>query len=323
VRYATKPPAPRSVGDVDWVKLDGPRWRRWFAALREALRPDVGVVSIHDPELIPAALLVRLLRRRPVVVDVHEDVPGQIRTKAHVPAPLRAPLALAATVLLRGAERWCTVTLAEAGYQRRFRRPHPVLANYPIIEDLPAPAEDAGYVAYIGEITEIRGAVLALEAVAAMQEPRPLTMVGRCLEPLRSRLRTRAAALGVDLDLPGFLPHAEAMRIAAGATVGLSPLLDVPNYRRSLPTKVIEYLSLGVPVVASDLPGTVEVIGGLPGVRIAAAGEVTAWTAALDEVCADAPARRAEARANAEEVRRRYSWPAEELLAIYEAALTR
>jgi glycosyltransferase involved in cell wall biosynthesis len=321
VRYATKPPAPRSVEDVHWVALEGPRWRRWFAALREALRPDVGVVSIHDPELIPAALLVRMLRRRPVVVDVHEDVPGQIRTKAHVPAPLRAPLALAATVLLRGAERWCTVTLAEAGYQRRFRRPHPVLANYPIIEDLPAPAEDAGYVAYIGDITEIRGAVLALEAVAAMQEPRPLTMVGRCLEPLRSRLRTRAAALGVDLDLPGFLPHAEAMRIAAGATVGLSPLLDVPNYRRSLPTKVIEYLSLGVPVVASDLPGTVEVIGGLPGVRIAAAGEVTAWTAALDEVCADAPARRAEARANAEEVRRRYSWPAEELLAIYEAAL--
>jgi glycosyltransferase involved in cell wall biosynthesis len=164
--------------------------------------------------------------------------------------------------------------------------------------------------------------VLALEAVAAMQEPRPLTMVGRCLEPLRSRLLARAAELGVELELPGFLPHAEAMRIAAGATVGLSPLLDVPNYRRSLPTKVIEYLSLGVPVVASDLPGTVEVIGGLPGVRIAAAGEVAAWTAALDEVCAAAPARRAEARANAEEVRRRYSWPAEELLAIYEAALT-
>jgi glycosyltransferase involved in cell wall biosynthesis len=256
------------------------------------------------------------------VVDVHEDVPGQIRTKPHVPAPLRAPLALLTTTLLRAAERWCTVTLAEAGYQRRFRRPQPVLANYPIIEDLPPPADDAGYIAYIGDITEIRGALLVVEAVAAMADPRPVKMAGRCLEPLRSRLVARAADLGVDLDLPGFLPHAEAMTIAAGATVGLSPLLDVPNYRRSLPTKVIEYLSLGVPVVASDLPGTVEVIGGLPGVRVATAGDPGAWTAALEEVCADAPARRAEARGNAEEVRRRYSWPAEELLAIYEAALT-
>lgn len=316
VRYATKPPGPVDTSDHEWVPLQGGRLGRAVAGLREALRGDVALLSLHDPELIPVGLVVRLLRRIPVVFDVHEDVPGQIATKGWLPAVLRRPLAGVALRLLRLAEATMTVTLAEASYARRFSRPHPVLPNYPQADRLGDPAPDRGQIVYIGDVTTTRGAELAVRAVGAMREPRPLHLVGRCPPPLRRQLEELAHRLDVKLELPGFLPHPAALEVAAGATVGLSPLADIPNYRDSLPTKVLEYLALGVPVLASDLPGTAAVIAGLPGVRLVAPGDVRAWTAALEEACAG-PGLREAAAANVAEVRSRFSWPAQRLVNIY------
>jgi glycosyltransferase involved in cell wall biosynthesis len=320
VRYATAPPAPSRRDDHRWVALEGGRGARMRTVLREALRPDVALLSVHDPELVPVGLVAHALRGVPLVVDVHEDVPGQVLTKEHVPAPLRRPAAWASLRVLRAAERRGTVTLAEAGYQRRFTRPHPVLPNYPLVEDLPPPAPADGSLVYVGDVTAIRGAFLAVDAVAGMAAPPPLRMVGRCFEPLRSRLLAHARERGVELELPGFLPHREAMAVAAQAGAGLSPLLDVPNYRHSLPTKTLEYLALGVPVVASDLPGTAAVIADKPGVQLVPPGDAAAWTAALEAALAGGEQRRA-ARAAAPAVRARYRWPSERLLAVYADAL--
>jgi teichuronic acid biosynthesis glycosyltransferase TuaH len=48
-------------------------------------------------------------------------------------------------------------------------------------------------------------------------------------------------------NLPGFLAHAQ---------VGLVPYADTPFNRGSFPLKTLEYLSAGIPVVATGLPGT-------------------------------------------------------------------
>jgi glycosyltransferase involved in cell wall biosynthesis len=56
------------------------------------------------------------------------------------------------------------------------------------------------------------------------------------------------------VDWLGFLPHDEAMGVVDGALAGLSLLHDEPNYRVSQPTKVIEYLAHGVPVITTPLP---------------------------------------------------------------------
>jgi len=61
VRYATRAPGPSRGGDHEWAELKGGRLRRWWGALRQMCRSGVDVVSVHDPELIPAALLEALL----------------------------------------------------------------------------------------------------------------------------------------------------------------------------------------------------------------------------------------------------------------------
>jgi glycosyltransferase involved in cell wall biosynthesis len=316
VRYATRGPAPRDRRDHAWVQLPGRRAQRHLAAAAEAFNPDVGLLSVHDPELIPLALAVSALRRIPVVLDVHEDVPAQLLTKAWVPRPLRPALAAIVALLLHVAERHIAITLAEPGYARLFRRCHPILPNYPLTYQLPPPTTPAGDVVYVGDVTEARGAVFAIGAVARMQVRHRLRLIGRCAPRLRVRLVALAARHGVDLDLPGFLPHDQAMAAVARAAVGLCPLEDQPNYRHSLPTKVLEYLSLGVPVVASDLPGTAAVVAGRPGVQLVPPRAGDAWTAALDRAVGE-PGWRREAAGAVHDVRAQFRWPGERLIATY------
>jgi glycosyltransferase involved in cell wall biosynthesis len=316
VRYATRPPGPADRGDHAWVGLRGQRLVRHLGALREAMRRDVRLLSLHDPELIPLGLLVRMVRRIPVVLDVHEDVPSQLRTKLWLPSLLRRPVARLAATMLGIAERRLAITLAEPGYARLFRDPHPVLPNYPLVDRLPPLAPAGDDIVYVGDVTEARGAIFAIDVVARMRTRHRLRLIGRCADPLRLHLREHAAERGVDLDLPGFVSHGEAMRAVAVAAAGLCPLEDQPNYHWSLPTKVLEYLALGVPVVASDLPGTAELVEGRPGVQLVGPRDAEAWAQALERAVSD-PAWREQAVSGARDVREDFNWPANRLLETY------
>ncbi len=100
-----------------------------FGAGRLLLGRRFDVASVHDPELLPLALLAALFGRT-IVFDVHENVPAQLRTKPWLPRPVRSPLASIFGWLFHVAEKHMAITLAESGYQELFRRPHPVFPNY-------------------------------------------------------------------------------------------------------------------------------------------------------------------------------------------------
>lgn len=320
VRYAAKLPAPSDGDDHEWVPLEGGRVLRWFRALAQMMRREVELVSLHDHELIPAGLLVRLFRRIPVVVDIHEDAPALIRHRQWIPQWLRPPLAWLAERLFYAAERFCDVTLAEPGYARLFDSEHPVFPNYPAGDRLPDPAADAGFVVYVGDVTEPRGALDMVEAVAQLDPPQPLVVIGRCPGEITSWMERLAAERGVDLTLTGWLPHSEAMARAASASVGLSLLHDLPNYRHSMPTKLIEYLQLGIPVVATDLPGSRDGVSGLRGVRFVAPLDPAAAGTAIAEAATDVGLRAALA-AEIPDLRRRMTWPDSEVRTFYRELL--
>lgn len=295
VVYACPEPGPDDrAGLAGVVALRGGRVARLARAMALLSRHDAAVVSVHDPELFLPAAVIGRMRRRAVVVDVHENLPARVGGRA---ALLRGAVA----VLLRLVERLATITLAEAGYRAAFADAHPVLPNHPDVRTLPtprspaepAPSTDAPVV-YVGDVSVARGVTDLLAAMPHLD--RTLMLVGRCQPDLAATLQARAEATGVDLRLLGWLPHPRAMAVLAAAAVAVSPLRDHPNYRHSLPTKVLEYLALGIATVATDLPGTRAAIGGQPGVVLVPPGspnELAAGIrAALDPAVA-AAARRA------------------------------
>ncbi|MEA3501528.1 MAG: glycosyltransferase, partial [Actinomycetota bacterium] len=318
VIFATKAPPPTDRTGLDWRILSGGRVARWLAALKLMLTTRADAIAIHDPELILAAVTTRLIRGIPIVFDLHENFPAQILTKASVPRMLRRPLAGMARFWLSAAERSLAVSLAEDGYRSLFCWEHPVFPNYPDMAFLPEPDQDQRTgVVYVGDVTEQRGALTLLDA-AASAGVGPVVYVGRCGDALRQRLVKRADASGVEIEILGWRSHAEAMTIAGHALVGVSPLHDTPNYRNSLPTKTLEYLAMGTPVIASDLPGTSSIVGSLPGVRLVPAGDTEALARALESID---NALVEEAVEGAADVRSRFQWPTDEVRAFYASLL--
>lgn len=319
VTFAGVGRGPADQTGMRWKEINGGRVMRWIKASAKVLRGGYDVVSLHDPEMLPAAVVSSFFGRH-IVFDVHENVPGQLRVKPWIPRPLRRPLAWLAGWLLRVAEKRLVITLAESGYSELFSQQHPVFPNYLAGEPAePRAADPAVGVVYLGDVTAARGLAVAVEA-AGKAGAEKMTVMGRCNPEFRSDLAEIAAALDLDLEFHGFVTPDAAMRIASGGTVGVSPLLDTPNYRASLPTKVLEYLAVGVPTLASDLPGTRSVVDGKPGVVFVTPGDVGAWEEAIRVAANDSSLRDA-AQRGASAIREAYVWPAAAVRTFYSALL--
>lgn len=314
VEFASQEPGPTDTTGLTWIPLPGGRLRRNLAAWRLVLTRPADVVSIHDPELLPLGVIARLLGRRRVVFDMHEDVPHQILTKTWIPPALRPVVSALSRLALRLSERLLTFTLAEDSYSRQLRCSHPVINNHPDVDSLPRAEGARNGMIYVGSVTEERGLLDAVQAGAIVGEP--FTVVGPTSDELALRIRQVAAQSGGTVRLTGRLPHGEAMGLVSRSAVAVSPLHDLSNYRHSIPTKVLEYLAIGVPVVASDLPATRAVTDGLQAVFLHRPGDVDSLVTALREALAAGTAAAAEGQVEA--VRSRFRWPAEQLVAIYE-----
>lgn len=314
VDYATRTPGPSDVTGLQWLPLRGGRAVRWFRALDMVMRRRWDILVLHDPETIPIGLLAGTLRRRHVVFDVHEDIPATALTRPWVPGPLRRPIAALSKWVLALAERFLSITLAEAGYSHLFAQKHEVFPNYPDTSAYPDPErESRREVIHVGDVTLVRGLDIAIEACALAEMP--LRLVGPVSSDVQAELSNLARATSGEVLFEGPRPNPEAMRIAAGAAVAIVPWKDLPNYRNSIPTKLFEYLSLGVPVVASDLPGIRH--AGVEDLAVILVEPENPAAMAAGIVEALHGNLRARAVAEVARVRDRYRWPDREVTDFY------
>lgn len=307
-------PWPRSdISDPQYQRIAIPRavgrrrWGAWRAARARisALAVAADVLVIHDPELlvvIPWRELRRLHVR--VIWDVHEDLAAALAVKAYLPALLRRLLVPAVHLLERWAERRATLLLAERAYQERFRASHDVVLNLPLVpQQMPAGARRRQAV-YVGSITRARGLeVMLAMAPTLARHGIELRLIGEA--PAAADRDRIQATPGVSWD--GAMPNADAMREVEASMVGLALLADLPNYRHSMPTKILEYMASGTAVVATPLPLSREILG-TDGVVLESFADADAAANAVIALCDDEDRRAAMATAAYERVRRDYDW---------------
>lgn len=268
--------------------------------------PTADIVVLHDPELLLAT--VGLAGLPPVVWDVHEDVAASLGDRPWLPAAARP----AARVLARLAERWAEqrlhLLLAEPSYVHRFRRPHPVIRNVPHVPDrVPPPGDDR--VVYLGRVSAGRGGHELLALARRLAPAVRVEVIGPADPDIRPVLE-RAAAEGV-LRWDGFVPNDRALQRVEGALAGLSLLHDLPNYRASMPTKVLEYLARGVPAVTTPLPAARDVVERNEAGTVVPFADVDAAVEAVERLRADPDGRAAMARRGRDAVRRGHDWAVE------------
>ncbi|MCX6461566.1 MAG: glycosyltransferase family 4 protein [Actinobacteria bacterium] len=239
---------------IDTVDLPRAVGRRRTAALREArsalrrLAPHHDVVVLHDPELLVAAVGLD----HPLVVwDVHEDTAAALSLKAWLPEQLRPLVRSGVSTLEHRAERTHRLLLAESDYAERFEFPHPVVPNTsPVPPDVPAP--DARRAVYLGRVSVERGGLDLIEVGRRIHQSAELVVIGPADSATAEPLAAAHSAGWIRYE--GFVDNDQALDLIEGSGVGLSLLHDQPNYRHSMPTKVVEYMARGIPVVTTPLP---------------------------------------------------------------------
>jgi len=147
-------------------------------------------------------------------------------------------------------------------------------------------------VLYLGRIARARRSDFLLDVAEGLKADMPdsLVVIAGDAASLDEMAWMRAEIARRDLLehvlLTGWLPQHEALGYAVRAEVGLSPIPRGALFDVSSPTKLVEYLALGIPSVANDIPDQRLVIEG-SGAGLCVPMETTAFVAAIRRLLDD------------------------------------
>lgn len=240
---------PRNRGRLHRVTLQQVR------AIRRCLSERPDIVHVHDPELLPLAAVLKLVGRR-VICDVHENVREQMSRKSYLPRVARPLLVALWTFLSRLVmNRVDLVIAATPAIADALPVPATVVQNFAISSELWSPSappmrDRPKRISFVGGITEARGLDVILAALEALGGEVELVLAGSFRPP-----ELETAVLGhPHVQFVGQLDRAEVRELLATSRAGLVLYQRGPNHGDAQPTKMFEYMSAGLPVIASDFP---------------------------------------------------------------------
>jgi glycosyltransferase involved in cell wall biosynthesis len=299
------------------------------AAVR-ALKP--ALVHLHDPELLPVG--ARLAREGlTVVYDAHEDVPRQLLTKQWIPAWARRPLSAAFEVYENHRVRLLAAVVGATPHiTQRFAavaRRSVNVSNFPFLDELvpvsapsvAGPVQRENAVCYVGGIFHTRGAFSMVRALTHLPKVR-LILCGR-FEDAATEAALRAEPGWAQVEYLGVVGRDGVREVMARSRAGLVTLLPLPSYLDSLPIKMFEYMSAGLPVIASDFPLWRGIVQAHACGLCVDPEDPAAIAQAIAQVLADPATAQAMGHAGQEAVHAHYHWPRAqaELLALYRSLL--
>lgn len=298
--------------------LNGEAISRYLYPRLRVFQPDVVLAYWLYPDGYAAVRAARRLNVPSVVGALGSDIHVQNalnqwfirRTLARADAMLTVSQHMRATAIANFTLPPAKVHAIVNGYNSQVFYPRP---QAQVREQLGIPA-DQRLVIYVGRFVRAKGLVELVNAFAtlAAQDTRlRLVLVGDGVmrDELKALLKSRSL---VDRTLlPGGLePPAVAEWICA------SDLLCLPSWSEGYPNVVVEAAACGRPVVATDVGGTSEIVGGDNGILVPARDEV-----ALSDALRLALARSWEPQAIAGTVKRGWNDVARETLAVCESVV--
>jgi len=240
-------------GRID--RMIGCTWR----VFRRAMKENGRVYHFHDPELIPAALVMKLAGKR-VIYDAHEDTPRSIYNKTYIPKPIRFAAAWICEFWeVLGMWAFDCLIAATPAIARRFpKRKAVVVQNFPIMEEVvhehrTPVSQRPPNVIYVGAISRHRGIREMIDAMAMLpSELNARLILAGNFVPASLEQEVRAMPGWRCVDFLGWRPRGEILEKLGESRAGLVLFHPVPNHTEAQPAKLFEYMAAGLPLVASD-----------------------------------------------------------------------
>jgi glycosyltransferase involved in cell wall biosynthesis len=336
--YGLRPAPNFAIRTIAAARHPALRRLQFLAAAGAMAARTAGVIFTRDLGL--AAFLVRtpFNRRMRLIYESHgiadvvsAEIPKLLGRPDLVPSPAKLRrLARREERVWRRSASYVTITQAlldELSHRfGRRDRTFVVPDGGPDPAAFPAPPANVSQwptlVGYAGHLYPWKGVDVLIQALAALPEANGLIIGGHPAEQDRERVEALSRSLGLEprVMFTGQLPPAEvALRLRDASILVLPNTASAISERYTSPLKLFEYLALGRPIVASNLPALREVLTDGETALLVPPGDAGALAAAIRRIATD-PVLARRLAANALALAPRFTWSAR--AARLESALT-
>jgi glycosyltransferase involved in cell wall biosynthesis len=233
----------------------------------KAMELNADLYHIHDPELLKIALRLKRLGKK-VIFDAHEDFAKQIIGKPYLNALVRWVLSKSFSIFEKFYfNRLDGVIAATPSINLKYinlglRCVN--INNFPLLGELDTQTswkEKAREVCYVGGVSAIRGINELIEAMEKVQDGVRLNLCGNFSE-IDVEKKSRAMPGWRNVNDLGFISRIKLSHVLGSSMAGLVTFLPLPNHIEAQPNKMFEYMSAGLPVIASNFPLWREIVLG-------------------------------------------------------------
>ena len=232
-----------------------------FLKVLKKKHPDI--IHFHDPELIFLGALLKKKGYR-VVYDMHENTHLQILQKKFSPIFLLKLISIVFFFLEKKISGYFDglifATNAIKKSHSNFSGKNRIINNFPIIDDLnhyPKKRTNSREIIYVGGINRVRGIIPLVNSLHKSNFK--LNLVGNFLE---SDLHEKLLKLDgwKNVIYHGFCDRKKIDKLMSRSIAGIVTFMSAPNHIESQPNKLFEYMSSGLPVIASNFPLWIDII---------------------------------------------------------------
>lgn len=232
-----------------------------YLVFTKARELNAEVYHLHDPELLPWGLILWFCGKK-VVYDMHENLPKQIRNKTWLPLWSRYFLSSIIRVFERVVLNRLFIVMAESSYAKNYIwvKNKEVVLNLPVVDHLiriPMTKKDIFTVGYIGGVSRDRGIPMIAEALSQIRHKgvdAEFLCIGKVYDDVSNDYAFQKGISEGWLHSPGWVPPQEGWPLITCCHVGVALLRPIGNYIESYPTKMFEYMAMGIPVLVSNFP---------------------------------------------------------------------
>ncbi|WP_298314762.1 glycosyltransferase family 4 protein [uncultured Aquimarina sp.] len=231
---------------------------------QKAIELNADIYHFHDPELIYVGL--KLIKKgKKVIYDIHEDLPRQLFVQKNKLIKRKIMEFFLERFENYGAKRFTALFTSTPYIKNRFIKINTNtenINNFPILNELLSKDEvrkNGNEICYVGSIVKIRGIFEMVRAIDSLD-----VKLNVCGDFASEDLKEEVSSLTSweKVNYLGFVGRDKVREVMNESVAGLVTLLPHPNFIKSYPVKMFEYMAASLPVIASDFPLFKEIIEG-------------------------------------------------------------
>lgn len=217
------------------------------------------VYHFHDPEGLSHAVKWQYKLNRPFIYDAHEDYRIDILDKPWLPKSLRGSCAWwFGGIEDRATAKLAGVIAATPAIARRFDHAQALslIQNYPLSDELFGvnyTASKSNRFVFVGAMSPVRGIDQLVSAMDLVNNAAHLDLAG-IFSPKNYKESMIAMPGWEKVTEHGMLDRQSVKELLGRAIAGVVTYLPIASHIEAQPNKLFEYMSAGLPVIASDFP---------------------------------------------------------------------